>query len=60
MFRDDWFSLGVSAPQQADPLINCVFKNELITQLKRVIPGGSLDLRISDSYVQASPHIASS
>ena len=46
--KDDWFSLGVSSPQEPDPLINCVFKTEFFTHLKRVMPGG-LNLKISDS-----------
>ena len=47
--RDDWFSLGVSSPQEPDPLINCVFKNEFFTHLKQAIPGGGLNLRIAQS-----------
>lgn len=46
--KDDWFSLGVSSPQEPDPLINCVFKTEFFTHLKRVMPGG-LNLKIADS-----------
>ena len=46
--KDDWLSLGVSSPQEPDPLINCVFKTEFFTHLKRVMPGG-LNLKISDS-----------
>ena len=46
--KDDWFSLGVSSPQEADPLINCVFKTEFFTHLKRIMPGG-LNLKISES-----------
>ena len=46
--KDDWFSLGVSSPQEPDPLINCVFKTEFFTHLKRIIPGG-LNLKIADS-----------
>lgn len=46
--KDDWFSLGVSSPQEPDPLINCVFKTEFFTHLKRIMPGG-LNLKISDS-----------
>lgn len=45
--KDDWFSLGVSSPQQADPLINCVFKTEFFTQLKLAMPGG-FNLKISE------------
>ena len=46
--KDDWFSLGVSSPQEPDPLINCVFKTEFFTQLKRTMPGG-LNLKIAES-----------
>lgn len=35
--KDDWFSLGIGSPQEADPLINCVFKTEFFTQLERAI-----------------------
>lgn len=45
--RDDWFSLGVGSPQEADPLLNCVFKTELFTQMQRVMPGG-FNLKIGD------------
>ncbi|KAI5800470.1 myosin-1 [Pyronema domesticum] len=43
--RDDWFSLGVGSPQAPDPLVSCVLKTELVTQLKRVLRG-SLDVKI--------------
>ncbi len=46
--KDDWFSLGVSSPQEADPLLNCVFKTEFFTHLKSGMPGG-LNLKIADS-----------
>lgn len=46
--KDDWFSLGVSSPQEADPLINCYFKAEFFTHLKHAMPGG-LNLKIADS-----------
>ncbi|KAL9581096.1 MAG: hypothetical protein Q9212_004105 [Teloschistes hypoglaucus] len=45
--KDDWFSLGVSSPQEPDPLLNCVFKTEFFTQLKMAMPGGS-NLKISE------------
>lgn len=38
--RDDWFSLGVGSQQEADPLMNCVFKTEMFTQMQRVMPAG--------------------
>lgn len=43
--RDDWISLGVGSPQHPDTLVSCVFKTELVTHLRRALPGG-LDLRI--------------
>jgi myosin I len=45
--RDDWFSLGVGAPQEPDPLMNCVFKTEMFTQMQRVMPGG-FSLKIAE------------
>lgn len=45
--KDDWFSLGVSSPQQADPLINCVFKTEFFTHLAMIMSGGS-NLKIAE------------
>jgi len=50
--KDDWFSLGVSSPQEPDPLINCVFKTEFFTHLKRAVPGG-LNLKISEQSVSS-------
>lgn len=38
--RDDWFSLGVGSPQEPDPLMNCVLKTEMLTQMKQVMPAG--------------------
>ncbi|KAL8739538.1 MAG: hypothetical protein Q9190_007668 [Brigantiaea leucoxantha] len=46
--KDDWFSLGIGSPQEADPLINCVFKTEFFTHLTMAIPGG-LSLKIAES-----------
>ncbi|EGX49579.1 class II myosin, variant 2 [Orbilia oligospora] len=43
--RDDWFSLGVGAPGQPDPLISCIFKTELFTHMKGLMTG-IFDLRI--------------
>lgn len=43
--QDDWFSLGVGAAQEADPLISCIFKTELITHMRTAMPGG-VDIRI--------------
>ncbi|KAL2203911.1 myosin [Sarocladium strictum] len=45
--QDDWFSLGIGSQQEADPLMNCIFKTEMLTQMQRVMPGG-FNLKISD------------
>ncbi|KAH7027795.1 P-loop containing nucleoside triphosphate hydrolase protein [Microdochium trichocladiopsis] len=50
--RDDWFSLGIGSPQEPDPLLNCVFKTELFTQMQRVMPGG-FNLKIAESIEYA-------
>ncbi|KAK4147805.1 P-loop containing nucleoside triphosphate hydrolase protein [Dichotomopilus funicola] len=50
--RDDWFSLGVGSQQEADPLLNCVLKTEMFTQMKRVMPGG-FNLKIGDTIEYA-------
>ncbi|KAJ9137606.1 Myosin i myo5 [Coniochaeta hoffmannii] len=50
--RDDWFSLGIGSPQEADPLLNCVLKTEMFTQMQRVMPGG-FNLKITDSIEYA-------
>jgi myosin-1 len=46
--KDDWFSIGVGAPQEPDPLINCVFKTEFFTYLTNALHG-QLNLKIADS-----------
>ncbi|KFZ08656.1 hypothetical protein V501_05860 [Pseudogymnoascus sp. VKM F-4519 (FW-2642)] len=52
--RDDWFSLGIGSPQEADPLLSCVFKTEFFTHLTRASPGsGSALLKISDHIAYA-------
>ncbi|KAK9240642.1 P-loop containing nucleoside triphosphate hydrolase protein [Lipomyces kononenkoae] len=43
--RDDWIAVGANSPQEPDPLLWCVFKTELVTRLKMVLPG--LNLRIA-------------
>ncbi|KAK6541237.1 class II myosin [Orbilia ellipsospora] len=43
--RDDWFSLGVGAQGQPDPLLSCVFKTEMVTHMKGLMTG-IFDLRI--------------
>jgi myosin-1 len=50
--RDDWFSLGVGSQQEADPLLNCVLKTEMFTQMQRVMPGG-FNLKITESIEYA-------
>ncbi|KAI1323431.1 P-loop containing nucleoside triphosphate hydrolase protein [Xylariaceae sp. FL0255] len=50
--RDDWFSLGIGSQQEADPLLNCLLKTELFTQLQRAMPGG-FNLKIADSIEYA-------
>lgn len=45
---DDWFSLGVGSQHEPDALLNCVFKTEFVTQLKKALPGG-YDLRIGQT-----------
>ncbi|KAI5457936.1 myosin-5 [Mariannaea sp. PMI_226] len=50
--RDDWFSLGVGSPQEPDPLMNCVFKTEMFTQMQRVMPGG-FNLKIGETIEYA-------
>ncbi|KAI1751828.1 P-loop containing nucleoside triphosphate hydrolase protein [Xylaria castorea] len=45
--RDDWFSLGVGSPQEADPLLNCVLKTEMFTHMQRGMPGG-FNLKIGE------------
>lgn len=50
--RDDWFSLGVGSPQEADPLMNCVFKTEMFTQMQRVMPAG-FNLKIGETIEYA-------
>jgi myosin-1 len=50
--QDDWFSLGVGSQQEADPLLNCLLKTEMFTQMKRVMPGG-FNLKIADSIEYA-------
>ncbi|KAK3336685.1 myosin-1 [Cercophora scortea] len=50
--RDDWFSLGVGSPQEPDPLLNCLLKTEMFTQMQRVMPGG-FNLKIAESIEYA-------
>lgn len=50
--RDDWFSLGVGSPQEADPLLNCVLKTELFTHMQLAMPGG-FNIKINDSIEYA-------
>ncbi|KAI1289038.1 P-loop containing nucleoside triphosphate hydrolase protein [Xylaria venustula] len=50
--RDDWFSLGIGSPQEPDPLLNCVLKTELFTQMQREMPGG-FNLKIGETIEYA-------
>ena len=46
--KDDWFSLGIGSPQEADPLIKCSFKTEFFQFLNMAMPG-QVNLKVSDS-----------
>jgi len=48
VYKDDWFSIGASSPQEADPLINCIFKTEFFTHLKKTTRG-SADIKIGQT-----------
>jgi myosin-1 len=50
--RDDWFSLGIGSQQEPDPLLNCVLKTEMFTQMQRVMPGG-FNLKIGEGIEYA-------
>ncbi|CAG8974101.1 hypothetical protein HYALB_00011623 [Hymenoscyphus albidus] len=50
--RDDWFSLGVGSPQEADPLLTCVLKTELFTHMQASMPAG-FTLKIADAIEYA-------
>ncbi|KKA30463.1 hypothetical protein TD95_000660, partial [Thielaviopsis punctulata] len=50
--RDDWVSLGVGSQQEPDPLVNCLLKTEMLTQMRRVM-SGSFNLKIADSIEYA-------
>jgi myosin-1 len=50
--QDDWFSLGIGSPQEADPLLTCILKTELFTHMQITMPGG-FNLKISDSIEYA-------
>ncbi|KAK4458800.1 P-loop containing nucleoside triphosphate hydrolase protein [Cladorrhinum samala] len=50
--QDDWFSLGVGSPQEADPLLNCLLKTEMFTQMKHAMPGG-FNLKIGETIEYA-------
>ncbi|KAH8679896.1 myosin-1 [Tricladium varicosporioides] len=53
IYQDDWFSLGVGSPQEADPLLNCILKTELFTHMQAAMPGGGFNLKIADSIEYA-------
>lgn len=45
---DDWFALGVGSAQEPDPFLNCIFKTEFVTHLKKANPHG-FDLKIGQT-----------
>lgn len=45
--KDDWFALGVGSPQEPDPLVNCIFKTEFFTYLRRA-SRGAIDFKIGE------------
>jgi myosin-1 len=46
--KDDWFSIGAGSAQEADPLVDCIFKTEFFTMLKQA-SHGTLDVRIAET-----------
>ncbi|KAH8883823.1 myosin-1 [Thozetella sp. PMI_491] len=50
--RDDWFSLGIGSQQEADPLLTCMLKTEMFTQMQRVMPAG-FNLKIGETIEYA-------
>jgi len=46
--KDDWFALGVGSPQEADPLVSCVFKTEFFTHIHNASKG-SVALKIGNT-----------
>lgn len=50
--QDDFFSLGIGSQQEPDPLMNCILKTEMFTQMQRVMPGG-FNLKIADQIEYA-------
>lgn len=46
--KDDWFSLGVGAASEPDPLINCIFKTEFFLQVKQATRG-AVNIQIADA-----------
>lgn len=39
--KDDWFSLGVGAAQEPDPLLTCILKTEFFTHLYNTTRGAT-------------------
>ncbi|KAK9451618.1 P-loop containing nucleoside triphosphate hydrolase protein [Limtongia smithiae] len=48
--RDDWVAIGTSGPKEPDPLIWCVFKTELITRLKMILPSVAIKIGATVEY----------
>ncbi|KAH0149596.1 myosin IC heavy chain, partial [Aureobasidium melanogenum] len=46
--KDDWFAIGAGSPQEPDPLVNCIFKTEFFTMLKKA-SRGTVDIRIAEA-----------
>ena len=46
--KDDWFAICASSPQEADPLLNCVFKTEFFTHLY-ALTNERVKVKIGDS-----------
>ncbi|KAL6929088.1 myosin I [Hanseniaspora valbyensis] len=45
--QDDWFAINVNSSTQPDYLLNCVFKTELITHLKKI--NNNINVNISST-----------
>lgn len=46
--QDDWIAFALASNTEPDIFFSCVFKTELITRLKILMPG--LDIRIGPTY----------
>lgn len=48
--RDDWVAVGVNSSQEPDILIWCMFKTELITRMKMILPSMTLAIGPTVQY----------